>query len=64
MDTSIAILMIVTSTSTMTSGDKTGVWLEEYAVPYMKFKGEGYTVTVTSIKGGKVPIDPASLHRP
>jgi len=60
MDTSI--LIIVTSTSTMTSGDKTGVWLEEYAVPYMKFKKEGYALTVASIKGGKVPIDPTSLE--
>ena len=62
MNTAIAILIIVTSASTMKSGDKTGVWLEEYAVPYVKFKEEGYEVTVVSIKGGKVPIDPASLE--
>ena len=62
MNTAIAILIIVTSASTMKSGDQTGVWLEEYAVPYVKFKEEGYEVTVVSIKGGKVPIDPASLE--
>ena len=62
MNTAIAILIIVTSASTMKSGDQTGVWLEEYAVPYVKFKEEGYEVTVVSIKGGKIPIDPASLE--
>ena len=62
MNTIIAILIIVTGSSEMKSGDQTGVWLEEYAVPYMKFKEQGYTVTVATINGGKVPIDPASLE--
>ena len=60
MNTIIAILIIVTGASKMTSGDKTGVWLEEFAVPYMKFKKEGFKVTVATIHGGVVPIDPAS----
>jgi len=60
MNTIIAILIIVTGASKMTSGDKTGVWLEEFAVPYMKFKKEGFKVTVATINGGVVPIDPAS----
>lgn len=62
MNTHLSILIIVTGSSTMKSGDKTGVWLEEYAVPYMKFKEAGYQMTVTSINGGEVPIDPASLE--
>jgi len=62
MNTVIAILIIVTGSSTMKSGDKTGVWLEEFAVPYMKFKQAGFEVTVTTINGGKVPIDPSSLE--
>lgn len=67
MNTVIAILIIVTGSSNMKSvdgksGDKTGVWLEEYAVPYMKFKEAGYKVTVATINGGEVPIDPASLE--
>lgn len=61
MNTEIAILIIVTGASTMKSGDKTGVWLEEYSVPYMEFKKAGYSVTVASIDGGKIPIDPASI---
>ena len=60
MNTVIAILIIVTGASNMTSGDKTGVWLEEFAVPYAQFKKEGFEVTVATINGGVVPIDPAS----
>ena len=60
MNTIITILIIATGASQMTSGDKTGVWLEEFAVPYMKFKKEGFEVTVATINGGVVPIDPAS----
>ncbi len=63
MNTIIAILIIVTSTSSMKSGDKTGVWLEEFAVPYLKFKKEGFDITVATINGGKVPIDPSSLEQ-
>ena len=62
MNTVIAILIIVTGSSTMKSGDQTGVWLEEFAVPYMKFKQEGFEVTVATIHGGNVPIDPSSLE--
>lgn len=62
MNTVIAILIIVTGSSTMKNGDKTGVWLEEFAVPYMKFKQEGFEVTVATINGGNVPIDPSSLE--
>ena len=62
MNAIITILIIVTGTSTMKNGDKTGVWLEEYAVPYMKFKEQGFEVTVATIKGGIVPIDPSSLE--
>jgi len=31
------ILIIATGSSTIKSGEKTGVWLEEFAVPYIKF---------------------------
>jgi len=62
MNTVIAILIIVTGSSTMKSGDQTGVWLEEFAVPYMKFKQAGFDVTVSTINGGEVPIDPSSLE--
>ena len=62
MNTIITILIIATGTSIMNNGDKTGLWLEEYAVPYMKFKEQGFEVTVATIDGGVVPIDPNSLE--
>lgn len=54
------ILMIVTSTDKFDEKHKTGVWFEEFAVPYNKFKDAGYIVTVASPKGGIAPIDPSS----
>jgi putative intracellular protease/amidase len=55
------ILMVVTSTATMgDTGKPTGLWLEELAVPYMRFADAGADVTVASIHGGKVPVDPRS----
>ena len=29
--------------------------------PYVMFVAKGYEVTVASMKGGKIPIDPGSL---
>ncbi|WP_100374235.1 type 1 glutamine amidotransferase domain-containing protein [Bacillus sp. FJAT-45037] len=56
------ILMVVTNHTTITSNQKTGLWLEEFAVPYNLFKERGHTVHVTSISGGDVPLDPNSLE--
>merc|ERR1712066_308671 len=39
----------------------TGLWLEEMAAPYYKFKAAGFEVVITSIRGGPVPIDESSL---
>lgn len=38
--------------------DATGVYGEELTKPYYTFKDAGLTVTIASIKGGVVPIDP------
>ena len=54
------ILMVVTNTDHFDEHHKTGVWFEEFAVPYLAFLNEGYFVTVASLKGGKAPLDPAS----
>ena len=54
------ILMIVTSADEFDDKHKTGVWFEEFAVPYNKFKDAGYIITAASPKGGAAPIDPAS----
>jgi hypothetical protein len=36
--------------------------LEELASPYFVFKDAGFEITVASIKGGEIPVDPASLQ--
>lgn len=55
------ILMVVTNHSKVTDDYKTGLWLEEFAVPYNIFKANGYDIKVTSIEGGEVPLDPNSI---
>ena len=57
----LRILMVVTSHATMgDTGKPTGLWFEELAIPYLRFTDAGADVTVTSIHGGKVPVDPRS----
>lgn len=56
------ILIITTSAATMGTGDKpTGLWLEELTTPYYAFLDAGAEVTLASIAGGKVPVDPNSV---
>jgi len=55
-----SILIILTSFNTMPSNEPTGIWLEEFAIPYNEFIDKGFKVTVASIQGGQVPIDPRS----
>lgn len=54
------ILMIVTSASRLPNGEPTGLWLEEFAVPYNLLRNAGHTITVASPQGGATPIDPRS----
>lgn len=54
------VLILVTSADRTPGGKQTGVWLEEFAVPYLKLTQAGYQVTVASTKGGAAPIDPRS----
>ncbi|MBB6282563.1 type 1 glutamine amidotransferase domain-containing protein [Geobacillus subterraneus] len=56
------VLMVVTNHTTITDDHKTGLWLEEFAVPYLVFQEKGYDVKVASIKGGDVPLDPRSIN--
>jgi putative intracellular protease/amidase len=61
MNDTQAVLIVVTSFGHIDDQHLTGLWLEEFATPFECFTEEGYVVTVASIKGGKVPIDPRSL---
>ena len=55
------ILMVLTSFGTFPDGKPTGVWLEEFAVPYEQFVKAGYQVVIASPQGAAVPVDPRSL---
>lgn len=55
------ILMILTSHDQLgNTGQKTGFWLEEFAAPYYVFNDAGAQITVASLQGGQVPLDPKS----
>ncbi len=45
----------------MRSGRSTGLWFDEFAIPYSVFKSHGLNMTIASPKGGIAPIDPQSL---
>ena len=55
------ILIIVTSHDLIDADHKTGIWFEEFAVPYTLFLDEGYSVTVVSPEGGDAPVDAGSM---
>ncbi len=58
------IFVLVTSADKMTNGKPTGLWLEEFAVPYNAFVKAGYQIEVFTPKGGAAPIDPRSKPTP
>jgi putative intracellular protease/amidase len=56
------VLMVFTSVDKDSKGNATGWYLPEAAHPYDVFKAAGFAVTLASIKGGKAPVDPASVE--
>lgn len=59
------LLIITTSHCQLgTTGEKTGVWLEEFVGIYLRFVSRGISVVVASPRGGKVPVEPRSLRVP
>ncbi|EIE23769.1 class I glutamine amidotransferase-like protein [Coccomyxa subellipsoidea C-169] len=54
------VLTVSTSADAL-GGDATGLWLEELAAPYLILKSKGHDVTIASVKGGKIPLDPTSM---
>jgi len=64
-DKALSVLFIVTSHGEMgAGGERTGVWLEELAVPYIALLEAGVQPKVVSIRGGELPIDPKSIKPP
>jgi putative intracellular protease/amidase len=60
-------VLIVTTSHDRFAGDNphpTGVWMEEFAVPYLELLQNGVEMTIASPKGGEMPIDPRSLPTP
>jgi putative intracellular protease/amidase len=58
-------LIITTSHATLDpKGDATGVFASEMTAPYYAFLDAGMAVDIASIKGGDIPIEPASLRWP
>jgi putative intracellular protease/amidase len=55
-----SVLMVLTSHDRIDDQHATGVWFEEFAVPYRLFREQGYRVIVASTRGGRVPVDPRS----
>ncbi|MDH5765319.1 MAG: type 1 glutamine amidotransferase domain-containing protein [Gammaproteobacteria bacterium] len=55
------ILMIVTSHSHIDDSHETGIWFEEFSVPFNRFLQQAYEVTVMSPAGGDAPLDANSL---
>lgn len=59
---STKLLMVVTSHGRIDEHHATGLWFEEFAVPYTLFRQQGYEITVASPEGGDTPLDPRSLE--
>lgn len=58
------VLMLSTGADRMTSGKPTGLWLEEFTVPYNAFVQAGFQVIVATPQGGPAPVDPRSNPTP
>lgn len=56
------ILIVVTSADQINDQKRTGLWLSEFAEPYMEFSKQGYGITIASPLGGKTPIDESSKN--
>lgn len=54
-------VVLVSTSAAVLKGHPTGLWIEELAVPYYKFKEAGLDVVVASIRGGAIPIDAGSI---
>lgn len=56
------VLMVTTSHDRFEGANPhpTGVWLEEFAVPYIELMKHNVEITIASPKGGEIPIDPRS----
>jgi putative intracellular protease/amidase len=57
------VLFVVTSHQELGGGRTTGLWLDEYALPFETLRREGIECVSASLHGGAVPIDPRSEEK-
>lgn len=58
----MSILIVLTSHDAFgDTGRKTGLWLEEFLVPYYTLIDAGFSIRLATPKGGRAPIDPLSV---
>ena len=56
------VLIVTTSHNTLgATGYTTGVWLPEMTHPFSAIQNAGLNITIASVNGGNVPIDPYSI---
>jgi hypothetical protein len=56
------VLIVTTSHGILgKTGYPTGLWLPEMTHPFSALQDAGFNITVASVKGGNVPIDPYSI---
>ncbi len=61
--TPLHILVIVTAHAALGNTDQsTGLWLEEFSEPYYQFTTAQAEITVASLPGGAIPLDPHSVR--
>jgi putative intracellular protease/amidase/sugar lactone lactonase YvrE len=60
------VLIVTTSHNSFEGANPhpTGVWMEEFALPYLELLSNSIEMTIASPKGGEMPIDPRSLPTP
>jgi len=58
----LKILIVTTSHNVLgKTGFPTGIWLPEMTHPFSALANAGFNITIASVKGGNVPIDPYSI---
>lgn len=55
------ILFVLSNVSEFDDKHKTGIWFEEFSIPFNKMKKEGFKTTIASPDGGLVTVDEKSI---
>lgn len=61
MNTTSILIIATAHTLLGDTGAQTGLWLEELTTPYYVFADQGANITIATLPGGQIPIDPNSV---